>query len=87
MENIVNLHGYKAGAALINELKISVTEEQINNIFKKHNISDLKEKAGFLNDCMGIDEQVNATKANITEKDEFDYSLALFLEGSWRLLI
>ena len=77
---------YKEGTAIINALSFSISKEQVNNVFEKFNISDLEDKTSFLNNCMGIEEQYDMPGTKTTAQDEYDYALALFLDGSWRLL-
>ena len=62
------------------------TKEQIYEIFSNYKIKTSVDKKDLLHHCMDIEEYFNSPHEELSADDEYDYSVSVFLEGSWRLL-
>ena len=71
---------------IIDDLFISVKEEQIEDVFSKNSIDDRLERIQLLRKCMNV---LDTSNSNVTVSldDEYNDELAIFLNGKWRLLL
>ena len=68
-------------------LKFCTTKEQIEDLFAKSGIRDPEDKVFLLQKSMGVISAFSApSPVNLTPEQEYEDELAIFLEGSWRLL-
>ncbi|MCL1991733.1 MAG: hypothetical protein FWG66_02160 [Spirochaetes bacterium] len=70
----------------VSKLYNCVTEAQIFSIFSKYGIETPEDKKELLHRCMEVEEYFDSPHEELSAEDEYDYTLSVFLEGSWRLL-
>ena len=79
---------YELGKKVVEELFFCTTKDEVENAFHEANINDPVEKKFFLQKCMQVEESYDfPSKEKLSDIDEYECELAIFLEGSWRLLI
>ncbi|MBQ9239382.1 MAG: hypothetical protein IJ191_08770 [Treponema sp.] len=71
--------------ALLKQLYLCTEKQQIDSLFSESKISDYKDRILLLYKCMGV-EEVCSTPEKISDKDEYEFECAVFVEGTWRLL-
>jgi len=62
------------------------TEGQISEVFTKYQIDTPEDKRELLHRCMDIEEYFDSPHDELSAEDEYDYTVSVFLEGSWRLM-
>ena len=71
---------------IIEDLQFSVKREQVEAVFSKNDISDKTDRIQLLRKCMQV---LDISNSNIPMSldDEYSDELAIFLDGTWRLLL
>jgi len=69
----------------IHDLHYCIVEGQIRSVFSKYKIKTPEDKTELLRRCMNATE-LSSPHEELSAQDEYDYTLSVFLEGSWRLL-
>lgn len=78
---------FEAYRTVTESLPLLTREEEVESLFTSAEISDPKEKKDALFSAMGFDAEYNLPSDDtISPEDEYKAELAIFLEGSWRLL-
>jgi len=62
------------------------SEEKIEKVFHSFKISEIPDKMGLLQLCMGVKNSSSAPPNNLTPEQQYQDILLVFLEGSWRFL-
>jgi hypothetical protein len=70
----------------VERLYACTTAGQISSIFSKYEIEKPEDKRELLYRCMDIEEYFDSPHEELSAEDEYDYTVTVFLEGSWRLL-
>ena len=86
MNNSV-ITNYEIGKKIVEQLFFCTTKEEVEKIFLESEIDNPIEKKSFLQECMQVEESYDLPAGKLSDDDEYEYELAVFLEGSWRLLI
>jgi hypothetical protein len=71
---------------IVEDLFLSVKKEQVENVFLKNNVDDKPTRIQLLRKCMHVLYTSDINTA-LTEDDEYDDELEIFLNGKWRLLV
>ncbi|MDR0448580.1 MAG: hypothetical protein LBH07_07915 [Treponema sp.] len=71
---------------IIDDLLISMKEEQVEEVFTEHNITDKSVRIQLLRKCMQVLDTSDAD-SSLSPDDEYTDELAIFLNGTWRFLI
>ena len=71
---------------IIEDLQFSVEKEQVEAIFAKNDINDKTERIQLLRKCMQVIDTSNSS-TTISLDDAYSDELAIFLDGTWRLLM
>lgn len=86
MENTVS-NNFQTGKKIVNALFYCTTEKEVETIFDRFSVTDPLDKVFFLRDCMQVEESFDLpSKEQLSSQEEYECELAIFLEGSWRLL-
>jgi len=86
MGNIIKTD-YTIVPKVIDALVFCTSKEEVEKVFVGASISDPKDKKDFLQMCMQVEEAFDLPiNEKLSDIDEYEYELAIFLEGSWRLL-
>ena len=79
---------YEIGKKIVEKLFFCTTQEEVEKVFYEANIDDPIEKKSFLQKCMQVEESYDLPlNERLSNEDEYECELVIFLEGSWRLLI
>ncbi|MCL2609356.1 MAG: hypothetical protein FWD94_05580 [Treponema sp.] len=70
----------------VERLYSCTTREQISSVFSRYDINDLVDKRELLYQCMDIESYFDVPHEELSAEDEYDYTVSVFIEGSWRLL-
>jgi|GEM_PF-1002315 len=73
--------------AVVERLYSCTSMEQISETFSKYDINSPEDKKELLHRCMDIEEYFDSSHEVLTAEDEYDYTVSVFLEGSWRLMV
>jgi len=71
---------------IVEDLFISVRKEQVEGVFSKNRVDDKPTRIQLLRKCMNVIDMSN-TGETLSEDDEYDDELEIFLNGKWRMLI
>jgi hypothetical protein len=71
---------------IVDDLFISMKEEQVERVFLKNSINDKSDRIQLLRKCMHVLDTSNSGDV-ISLDDEYSDELAIFLNGKWRLLV
>jgi len=71
---------------IANELILSATKEQVENVFAKKNITDKSARIKHLRECMRVLDTSEVGEA-LSEDEEYNSELEIFLIGEWRMLL
>jgi len=71
---------------IVEDLFISVKKEQVEGVFTKNSVDDKPTRIRLLRKCMNVIDMSNTGEA-LSEDDEYDDELEIFLNGKWRMLI
>ena len=86
MNNLIT--SYDIVKKVVEKLFFCTTKDQVEEAFLESKIDDPAEKKFLLQRCMQVEESYGfPTKEKLSDNDEYEYELTIFLEGSWRLLI
>ena len=72
---------------IVNRLFNCTVAEQVTDTFTKYGIKSTEDRIALLHQCMNIEEYFDSPQKKLSAEDEYDYTLAVFTEGSWRLLV
>lgn len=72
--------------SIIEDLQFSVKREQVEAVFLKNDINDKTERIQMLRKCMQVIDTSNSN-ISISLDDEYSDELAIFLDGTWRLIL
>jgi len=79
---------YKIVPKILDALVYCTSKEEVERIFAESNINDPKDKKDFLQMCMEFEEVFDLPlNEELSDEDKYKDELAVFLEGSWRLLV
>jgi hypothetical protein len=67
------------------KLFVCTTKDEVTDVFAKYEIKNIPDKIGLLRLCMGA-KSVSASVGSITDEEEYDDELLMFLDGTWRFL-
>ena len=67
-------------------LYLCTEKQEIEVVFDKNNITDYQDRIDLLQKCMGVEETFYTPGQSDTVKDGYDIEIAVFVEGSWRLV-
>ena len=70
---------------ILKKLYTCTDKTQIDDIFDKNGVDSLPERIELLRRCMAV-ERVYGTPETLTDKDDYDFECAVFVEGTWRML-
>ena len=70
---------------ILQHLYTCTDREQIDNLFDKNGVDNLQERIKLLRKCMDV-ECVYGTPETLTDKDDYEFECAVFVEGTWRML-
>lgn len=70
---------------ILQNLYTCTDREQIDNLFDKNGVDNLQERIKLLRKCMDV-ERVYGTPETLTDKDDYEFECAVFVEGTWRML-
>jgi len=68
------------------QLFLCTSAEQIEDVFSSFKISEIPEKIGLLQLCMGVKNYSSAPPNNLTPEQQYQDIIIVFLDGSWRFL-
>jgi len=71
---------------IVEDLFISVKKEQVEGVFSKNYVDDKPTRIQLLRKCMNVIDTSNTNEV-LSEDDEYNDELEMFLNGKWRLLI
>jgi hypothetical protein len=70
------------------QLFLCASRDEIEGVFKSSKIEEIDDKIGLLQVCMGVKNFSNSpTTEELTREQQYEDTLLIFLEGSWRFLI
>ena len=69
---------------LIGALREARTKKDVEDLFNRFCIMDIKEKTNYLDMAMEADEVFYSGKRD--ETDDYNITLAMFLDGQWRVV-
>jgi len=85
MNNLIT--SYEIAKKVVEKLFFCTTKEEVDKIFFESKIEDPIDKKFFLQKCMQVEKSYDfPAKEKLSDDDEYECELAIFLEGSWRLL-
>lgn len=67
-------------------LFLCTSKDEIESVFKTANVSNVNDKIGLLQLCMGM-KDFSPAPAKLTPEQQYEDILQIFTEGSWRFLI
>lgn len=70
---------------ILKKLSSCSSKEDIDFIFETEKIDTYRKRCDVLRRCMGVMEEYGAV-GELSEKDDYQFDCAVFLEGSWRSL-
>ena len=86
MESVKNnLDAYDKISILLKNLYTCTDKKQIDDVFDKNGVDSLSERIELLRRCMNV-ECVYGTPETLTDKDDYEFECAVFVEGTWRML-
>lgn len=68
---------------ILEKLTVCTSLQEINAVFEREGIADLRERCNTLRRCMRIQEILGDIGV-FSEQDDYDFDCSVFLEGSWR---
>lgn len=68
---------------LLDKLTVCTSQQEIDAVFEREGIADLRERCNTLRRCMRIQEILGDIGV-FSEPDDYDFDCSVFLEGSWR---
>jgi len=72
-----------ADSRLLDKLTVCTSQQQIDAVFEREGIADLRERCNVLRRCMRVQEILGDIGIS-SEKDDYEFDCAVFLEGSLR---
>ena len=76
---------YNKVEEVLRRLYLCTEQEQIEDVFNKYEIKSFKERSDFLKKRMGILE-TTGTPDDTSEKEDYEFDCAVFIDGTWRLV-
>ena len=70
---------------ILKNLYTCTDKTQIDDVFDKNGVDSLSERIALLRRCMNV-ECVYGTPETLTDKDDYEFECAVFVEGTWRML-
>ena len=70
---------------ILKNLYTCTDKTQIDDVFDKNGVDSLLERIKLLRKCMAV-ERVYGTPETLTDKDDYEFECAVFVEGTWRML-
>ena len=70
---------------ILKNLYTCTDKTQIDDVFEKNGVDNLHERIKLLRKCMAV-ECVYGTPETLTDKDDYEFECAVFVEGTWRML-
>lgn len=70
---------------MLKKLNDCSSKEDIDFVFETEKIDSYRKRCDVLRRCMGVMEEYGAI-GELSEKDDYEFDCAVFLEGSWRSL-
>ena len=80
-----NIDVYNQVDAVLKRLYGFTEKRQIDALFDEENINDYNERIKLLHKCMEVEDIYN-TPEEISAKEDYDFTCAVFEEGTWRML-
>lgn len=80
-----NIDVYNQVDAVLKRLYGFTEKRQIDALFDEQNITDYDERIKLLHKCMEV-EEVYSTPEQASAEDEYNFTCAVFEEGTWRML-
>ena len=68
---------------LLDKLTVCTSQQELNAVFEREGIADLRERCNALRRCMRVQEILGDVGIS-SEKDDYEFDCAVFLEGSFR---
>lgn len=82
---VSNIDVYNRIDSVLKRLYGLTKKEQIDMLFDDEKIADYNERTKLLHKCMEI-ESVYSTPEQTSAKEEYEFTCAVFAEGTWRML-
>ena len=73
----------EADNRMLEKLNTCTSQHDIDAVFNEEGIHDYRERSNILRRCMRVQEILGDAGIS-SEKDEYEFDCAVFLEGSWR---
>ena len=83
--NLVKKPLEDADNRLLDKLTICTSQQEIDAVFEREGIADLRKRCNTLRRCMRIQEILGDIGV-FSEQDDYVFDCAAFLEGSWRMM-
>ncbi len=88
MDGVFDLDNYRVATQILENLPFCTTKEQVSRVFADNDVEDIDDRIFFLRKCMQVEDSFDLPDENkLTPEEEYECELAIFLEGSWRLLV
>ncbi len=84
MDKSQGMNIYNKYSDILKRLYICTERKDIDKLFNTEKV-DYPDRLQLLDKCMGIKETFG-TPEDITAEEEYDFSCAIFVEGTWRML-
>lgn len=75
---------YNKYSKIVDRLYVCTTREAVDKLFDSEDVS-YSDRLQLLDKCMGI-KKTFGTPESLSDEEEYDFSCAVFVEGTWRML-